>query len=578
MSSQNDTGVGRRNFLKATAVMAGAALANERSMARQGEADQAPPTPVADVIVVGSGGAALSAAIAARLENASVLILEKGPAAGGTTAKSGGGCWVPNNHHLRAAGDADPKDRALAFMLSTAWPTRFRANQPKFGLEEEYALAEVFYDNASDVFERLEREGIVRWLALESPNYSDHSPYGSSRFRSLFPVPPTGQSPAAQRNGGQTLIRLLHDWCRRNGAPILFRHDVNDVVIDSSGTISGVKGMADGKPFTMSARRGVVFATGGFSQNPKLMKRYVSPALRGGCATPNAQGEFVQIASRLGAQFGNMFSGWKTQIVVEEMIQDGNVPDGVWVPPGSSSILVNKHGRRVVNEKRDYNDRVQVHTVFDPVEQEYPNFLLFMIYDQRTAELHAGSYPLPSEPMGAPYVISAPDLPGLAKAVGARLGRIEDLVGPISLSGDFAQVVLAQIERFNNDTNSSAPDEFDRDKYPFDVQADALLNPALNGSRWTSEKQTGTRHPISLDGPFYCIILQGAFMGSNGGPIIDTKARILHVDGHPIKGLYGAGNCIASPAGQTYWGPGGTLGPGLTFGAIAGKTAARGDA
>jgi succinate dehydrogenase/fumarate reductase flavoprotein subunit len=534
-----------------------------------GSAPQA-ATITADVIVVGAGGAALSAAIAARRQNASVVILEKGAAPGGTTAKSGGGCWVPNNHCLRANGDADPKQEALPFMLSTAWPTRFRANQPRYGLEEEYALAEAFYENAAPTFEALERDGIVEWVAMEFGNYSDHSPYGRSRFRTLFPKAATGQ-----RTGGQTLIRLLRDGCEKAGASILTRHAVKDVILGDDGAVVGVTGEADGKPFTARARRGVVFATGGFSQNAKLMKRYVTPGLRSGCASPNAQGDFVHIATRLGAQFGNMFSGWKTQVVIEDMARQGAVPDGVWVPPGDSTLLLNKFGRRVVNEKRDYNDRVHVHAVFDPTEQEYPNFLLFMVYDQRTAELQGGNYPLPTEPTAASYVITAPDLPSLARAVQARLMGIEAYVGPISLSADFVDAARAQIERFNQDTSNRAPDQFDRDKYPFDVPADKILNPPKTGTRWTDAARFGTRHPIDLGGPLYCIILGGAFMDSNGGPVIDAGARVLHVDGHPIPGLYGAGNCIASPAGQTYWGPGGTLGPAITFGAIAGREAAR---
>jgi 3-oxosteroid 1-dehydrogenase len=80
-------------------------------------------------------------------------------------------------------------------------------------------------------------------------------------------------------------------------------------------------------------------------------------------------------------------------------------------------------------------------------------------------------------------------------------------------------------------------------------------------------------YPLSPTGPYYCVILGPGALDTKGGPITDEYARVLGVDGEPIPGLFGAGNCIASPAGQAYWGPGGTIGPAITFGYIAARTA-----
>ena len=80
--------------------------------------------------------------------------------------------------------------------------------------------------------------------------------------------------------------------------------------------------------------------------------------------------------------------------------------------------------------------------------------------------------------------------------------------------------------------------------------------------------------PLAESGPYHAIILGAGTYGTRGGPEIDTHARVLHARGEPIPGLYGTGNCIASPAGAGYWGGGAHLGPAIVFGAIAGRDAA----
>src|SRR5690606_31481662 len=115
-----------------------------------------------DVVVVGSGGAALAGAAGALMGGAKVNIYEKGPVAGGTTAKSGGQYWIPNSSFMQEAGIADPKEDALRYMARLAFPTLYRANDSKLGLSDHaYGMLSAYYDNAGPVFKTLNDEGAL---------------------------------------------------------------------------------------------------------------------------------------------------------------------------------------------------------------------------------------------------------------------------------------------------------------------------------------------------------------------------------------------------------------------------------
>ena len=139
------------------------------------------------------------------------------------------------------------------------------------------------------------------------------------------------------------------------------------------------------------------------------------------------------------------------------------------------------------------------------------------------------------------------------------------IVPDVRLAPDFVPSMRATIERFNTFASSGVDADFHRGETPME-QAWQGPTRSTTGNR--------TMYPLTQDGPYYCAILGPATLDTCGGPVIGTDARVLRPDGSPIPGLFGAGNCIASPAGQAYWGAGGTLGPAITFGFIAGRNAA----
>ena len=135
----------------------------------------------------------------------------------------------------------------------------------------------------------------------------------------------------------------------------------------------------------------------------------------------------------------------------------------------------------------------------------------------------------------------------------------------VQLAPDFVPTLRATIQRFNSFATTGVDQDFHRGETP--------VEKAWQGP---SRSTTGNRsmYPLTLNGPYYCAILGPATLDTCGGPVIGTDARVLRPDGSAIPGLFGAGNCIASPAGQGYFGAGGTIGPALTFGFIAGRNAA----
>ncbi len=532
-----------------------------------------------DVVCVGSGAAACAAAIAAIDHGARAMIVEKMPVLGGTTGKSGGVAWIPNHHVLRAEGIEDKKEDALRYMARYSYPLSYNADSPTLGLEElEYKLIETFYDEGAATIDRLADLGATKFkefrlfqVNVPAPDYADHFPENKTPTRrALDPEAGSGAS-----GGGASLALQLEDWLRARNAPILTDTRVNGLIVENGRAI-GVEAEREGRKIRIRARKGVVFGTGGYAHNEELIRKH-QISLYGSCATPGATGDFIAIAQAAGARMGALNTAWRTQVLLEEALDNRAVGLGAFVLPGDSMILVNKYGKRCVNEKRGYNDRTLAHFDYNPTREEYPNHLMFMLFDQRSIDAFGGAFPFPVDPREQPYLISGQTWDDVFAAIGVRLEKVKARTGGVALDGGFAANAKASIKTFNTYAKKGVDPDFERGKTLYDREWHLLFSARrLESTQPENSYPNRTMHPFAKEGPFYAFILAPGALDTNGGPAINEKAQVLAADdGKPIPGLYGAGNCIASPSKNAYYGAGGTIGPALTFGFIAGRNAAQ---
>jgi 3-oxosteroid 1-dehydrogenase len=575
--------VSRRTLLAAAGAVTGSSVL--AGMPRAARAAGRSFDAEADVIVVGGGGAAFAAAVGAAQGGTRVLVLEKAPAIGGTTARSGGAYWIPNNHVMRREhGVRDPKDPAVALMARLAFPSVYDPEAPFVGLDRfSHGLLDRYFDLAPQVVERIERMGVLRseiaalrpgQIATDGvewthPEYhaelpENRAPYG----RTLHPV-------GAEGGGGGSLMTGLATYARRAGVRVLTGQHVVQIATNGKGEVIGVQALTDRGERLYRARRAVVFGTGGFTQDRSKVMNYLRGPIFGGCAVPTNTGDFIDMATQLGARLGNMRNAWLVQHVLEQALANSSVVDDLWIPPGDSMIMVNRFGDRVASEKTPYNEHTQSHFAWDTTRSEYPNLVQFMIYDDGVANDPYQAYGLPYPRPGttAPYVISGGSIPELSRNIQRRLDRlrgrvaINGAIGPdVRLVDNFADRLQATIDRFNGFARAGRDPDFGRGSTPIQVS-------------WGGYRRRGatnpnpTMHPLSSSGPYHCILIGGGTLDTNGGPVVDAAGRVIHVDGRPIPGLYGAGNCVASLAGQAYWSAGGTLGPAITNGFTAGENA-----
>ncbi|MDO9362570.1 MAG: FAD-dependent oxidoreductase [Sphingopyxis sp.] len=532
------------------------------------------------VIVLGTGGAGFTAAIAAHEAGARVSLFEKGDQVGGTTAWSGGMIWVPNNHHEATLGVEDSREKALTYLMSMS-----------HGLMQQH-LIEAFLDHGPEMVEFLEANTPVPFRPIpEFPDYHAEFPGGMPQggrsldcplysFQELgewadkvtlspyYPMPyfsiydtPLGQAKpqpltaeelqrridADLRGSGQALVGRLLRACLDRGIEPKTGHRAVRLLMDEERVAGAAFETPDG-PIAVAADA-VILATGGFEWDKDLLRAFLRGPMTHPLSPQTNSGDGLKMAMRVGAMLGNMREAWWMPVAE---VPESESSTGKTLVAGQRSlphsIMVNRAGKRFTNEAANYNAIGAAFHDQDVSAFDYANLPCWLVFDQQYID-RFGFGMISGERGVAPpqWAIRAESLPELAQRLGIDANALE-----------------ATVERFNDHCATGRDPDFGRG----DAAHDQWWGD-LDGRGSTA----ATLGPVGK-APFFAVEIKSGALGTKGGPQTDVNAQVLSVDGGPIAGLYAAGNVMASAMGMTYGGPGGTIAPGMVFGYLAGRHAA----
>ena len=293
----------------------------------------------------------------------------------------------------------------------------------------------------------------------------------------------------------------------------------------------------------------MVLATGGFEWNQELCRTFLRGPMTAPAGSPTSTGDGLVMAMEAGARLGNMRNAWWVPVlrIPGEMAFDAPSVHLILVErTRPRSLMVNADGRRFTNEAGNYNAMGGAFHAFDPSRFEYPNQPCWLVVDAE----YRRRYDLPGAPAGTdapPWMSVGDTVEALAEEIGLEPARL-----------------VATVDRFNRLAAEGADADFGRGESAYDT---------FNGDQ-TRSGVAQTLEPLD-EGPYFAMPIESGALGTNGGPKTDTRGRVLSLGGGVIEGLFAAGNVMAAPTGMVYGGAGGTLGPAMTFGYIAGREAGR---
>lgn len=549
-----------------------------------------------DVLVAGSGAGGLAAAVAARKSGLEVIVAEKEPLFGGTTARSGGWLWIPNHPMQAAIGIRDSLEEASTYLLHET------------GEKYDPDRVNAFLTAGPKMVEWFQRETAVKFDA--SATFSDYhpdAPGGKAGGRSIVaaafdgrelgpllgklrpPLPELtvfgvmigsgvelthfmrwSKSPAsalfvARRLLGHGIAMLVHGRGVRltNGNALAGRllksaRDAGVQLWESSplmellrenGRVTGAILERGGRPLRIAARRGVVLACGGFPQDEARRKRLFAHAeAHHSPAPPGNTGDGLRLAEAAGARIDESLPNAAAWVPVSKVPRtDGSF--GLFphfidrAKPGV--IAVTGKGVRFVNEGNSYHDFIQ--GLFARGETT-----AWLVTDHRAVRAYGLGFvkprPLPLGPhLKSGYLKKGETIAALAAACG---------------------IDAAAMQKTVEDCNANAKSGTDHDFHKGSTAYNRFYgDPEIRPNPCVA--------PI-VQAPFYAVQVHVGDLGTYAGIATNGNAQVLDENRKPIPGLYAAGNDALSIMGGNYPGPGITLGPAMTFGWIAARHMAGG--
>lgn len=550
-----------------------------------------------DVIVVGSGAGAMTSAVFLADQGFSVLIVEKSDKYGGTSAISGGGIWIPNNHYFARQGGNDSFELAMRYLKAAA------------GEHVDDARLQAYLDNAPKMIEALTRTSRVRYaVAAKYPDYYPHLPGslpgGRTLDPELFDTSVLGEeldnlrkpSPStllmgriawtarhahkamARSFGWRWLImglmlryKLDFKWRRKSkfdrraalgsslvaslrrslmdrNVPLWLNTDFRGLLTEQ-GRVTGVTVQRDGQEKQLHARYGVILGSGGFEQNQALREHYLpKPTHMAWSATPpgNNTGAALEAGLAQGAATALMDWAWWAPTIA---VPGEEKPRGIFAErafPGA--IVVNGQGQRFVNEAAPYLEFVDaMHR--DNQRTGGKSVPAWVIFDGHFRFHYAMGPLMPAQVM--------PDSRLRKEWLNTLYWKADTLAQLAEQIGVDAVGLEHTVDKVNEYARTGKDVDFDRGGNVFDrYYGDCNIkpNPCLAPLR---------------KGPYYAMRLDAGDIGTKGGLLTNEHAQVVRDNGTPIDGLYAIGNCSASVMGTSYPGAGGTLGPAMTFAYVA---------
>ena len=537
-----------------------------------------------DLLVVGSGAAGLTTAVVAAGEGLDVLVVEKTKYYGGTTAKSGGVAWVPNNPLMKRRGIPDSPENALTYLKHNV------------GNRVAEAKLAAFVDNAPRMVGWLEANSRLNFQIVEGfPDYRPETPGGCQGGRSIdsrivagadlgdeyqylrspqsfIPGGLVGSVTELRRlaffksnpsnlfkvwhviprnlwnrfagrkhvSGGQALIAGLRLTMQDMDIPLWRECPLEELIVED-GIVIGARIKKEGQAMKVRARLGVMMAAGGFEHNPAMRAKFFDDKSKSDYTSGSSgnMGDGITAGEAAGATTDLMDDLWW---MPSAMLPAGAPSIIVFERGLPHMMMVNSDGKRFANEARPYNElgRVMYEEAAQPIH---------IVFDQtyRSKYALAGMLPgiTPKQYLESGFLKQADSIEDLATQAG---------IDPAGLA--------ASVERFNAMAEAGKDDDFSKGESGFDLYAgDAAHkpNPCLG--------------PIATP-PFYAMQLVPGDLGTKGGLLMNEHAQVLREDGTVIEGLYAAGNNSAAVTGNYYPGAGGTIGPAMTYGYIAALHAA----